>query len=789
MIKNYIKIAVRHLFKNKLNTFINIIGLALGISTSIVMFLYTANELSYNSNFKKADRIYMVYKERHLPTGMQVTRDTWFPMADALQQKYPDVEASTHLWDEDAWVQSTKKKFKMSVTYAKQNIFDVFSFPLLNGDINSFTKDINTAIISQETADKFFGDENPIGKTLTLNYKTDYIVRGVFDKIPRNSTYRPEIMIPSNSAPWYGNVKDFWGSSWLDTYVLLKKNVSPGSFESQLPAFVKNDMGKESAEHLTLKLTALPDLYNETTNANTYAYILFAVAFSILIIASINFMNIATVKSLERSKEIGVQKVLGASRKQLVKRYLSESVLVSFTALVIGILLTSLYLPYFDKMYNLDLSLFSYGIIPTAACLVLLGIFVGVISGIYPAFVITKFKPVETFGGKIKHGKTGFSLRSVLVVSQFVLTTIMFIGTSIVVNQIEYMKNANLNISKSNLMVISVRNGDFPDPEIARQKIETFKSELESYSGVAGVASSSMSIPSEGGGFTFIYPTDRPEDQRLRERWMVVDENFFDVYGIKMLDGRNFSKDIETDKEDAVIINEAALKDIGWKNINEGEIKAAGKSRKIIGLVKDYNYQSLESGIEPMIHIYRPSGNNIFRYITVKILPGNISGVIDYVKEKWKEVDQSAPVSFRFVDESFSRLYETQDRLAIVAKSFTIVALIISCLGLFALSALMLTYRTKEIGIRKVLGASVNSLLVLISKEFIKWIVISNLIAWPVAWFLMKEWLQDFAYRIPISIIPFLISGIIVLLIAWVSISFITIKAALENPVKSLKYE
>ncbi len=789
MIKNHIKMALRNLFRNKLNSFINIIGLAIGIGASIIMFLYAANELSYNSNFKNADRIYMVYKERHLPTGVQITRDTWYPMANALQEKYSDIDEATHLWSEDDWVQVPGKKFRVSVTYAKQNIFKVFSFPLLKGDSQSFSKDLYSAIISKETVEKLFGDKDPIGKTITVGYKTDYVVRGVFGQIPKNSTYRPEIMIPSNSATWYKNVKDNWGSSWLDTYVMLKKNVNKESFENQLPGFVKNNMGNESVNHLNLRLTALPDLYDETTNANTYAYILFAIALAILIIASINFMNISTAKSLERAKEIGIQKVLGASRKELIKRYLSESVFVSFIALSIGIALAEIFLPYFNKMYDMDLSLHSFGGLETISGLILLGLFTGILSGIYPAFVITKYQPVETLIGKFKKVRNKLNLRSGLIVFQFTLAIIMLIGTTIMLNQIEYMKDSNLNIDKSNLVVISAGASDFPDRKVAEQKIETFKSELRSYSGITGVTSSSMSIPAERGSYTFVYPDDRPKEQRLRERWIAVDEDFFKVYGIKLLDGRNFSRERSTDKDDAVIINEAALKDIGWQNINKGKIHVGGKDRKIIGLVRNYNYQSLESGIEPMIHIYRPSESSFYNYVTVRIAPKNVTGAISFMKEKWKNVDQSRALPFHFVDESFDKLYQTQDHLAVVAETFTGIALIISCLGLFALSALLLAYRTKEIGIRKVLGASVFGITFMLAKDFTKWVVIANVIAIPVTYYLMNKWLQNFTFRIDMPYWIFVASAIVAIMIALITVSIQSVKAATVNPIKSLRYE
>ncbi len=789
MLKNHLKTAFRNLLKNRLSSFINIAGLAIGIAAGIIMFLYAANELSYNFNHKKASRIFQVYKERHIPTGIQISRDTWFPLAKSLQEQYSQIEEATHLWDQNDWVTVSDKKFNIPVTYAMQNIFRVFTFPLAEGDTATFNHNLYSAVISSSTAEKLFGSEDPVGKTINVDFKTNYIICGVFDKIPENSSYRPEIMVPSASVPWYNDVKEYWHSSWLDTYVLLKPGVNSESFENQLPGFVKNDMGNESDKTLRLRLTCLTDLHNELTHANSFSYLLLVIALAILLIASVNFINLTTANSLERFKEIGVQKVLGASRKILVIKYLSESLLVSILALFAGVVIAEITLPVFNRSFDIHLSLQEHNLIITFFILLLVGILTGLVSGIYPAWLITRFRPVQTLNGKIRSQYRHFGLQNGLIVFQFGLAVLMLTGTAVMIKQIRFMKNADLNFNKSNLIDISASTSDFPDPEAASRALESFKTELRNYAGIENLTSSSQSLPARNYAYTFVYPNDRPEEQRLRERWIVVDENFFNVYGIKFVEGRNFSKDLASDKDESVIVNEAALKDLGWKDMNEGKIKVLGKEHTIIGVVENYNYQSLESGIEPMIHVFGGTDSRAYGSITARIAPGKTKDAIHYMTSAWASVDPDRPLPYRFVDDTFNNLYQPVERMVTIGETFTIIAFILSCMGLVALSALILAYRTKEIGIRKVLGATVSGLTFMLTKEFVRWVLLANVIAWPFAYFLIEKILEHFAYRAPLSIWIFVTAGAITLSVAIISISFQSVKTALTNPVNTLRYE
>lgn len=786
MFKNYIKTALRNLLKNKLNSFINIFGLSVGFAASIIIFLYSESELTYNSHFENSDRIYQVYKERQIPTGIQIVRDTWYPMAKALKDDYPEIKDATHIWDEEVWVESGTKKFKETITIAQENIFDVFSFPLAKGERQSVFSDPSSVVISKEIAAKYFGGESPIGKVLTIDYEDNYTVKGVLGEIPGNSSFRPDIMIPSTSLS--DELQNEWGSSWLYTYLLLDKGVSKESLEAKFPAFVNKIFGEEGAR-MNLKLTALPDLYNEVNDSDTYAYILLIVAFAVLLIASINFMNLSTAKSLERALEIGMRKVMGASRFQLVKQYLSETVILSLLALAVGIGLTELILPYFNDMFEMNLSIPYLSDPLSILGLLFLALFVGAFAGLYPAFVLTRFKSVETMRGKFKSNKSGLAVRNTLMIVQFALSVILIIGTGIMRNQISYMKNASLNFDKDNLMIIPVEVSDFADKEAAAQELETFKNELRAYSNVKSVTSSTHVPGRWAGWFTFVYPNDRPEEQRLRHMFAAVDENFFETYGIKILEGENFSLEKKAESSDGVIINKAALDDIGWKSKDNGLLKVGGKERKILAVVDNYHFESLATEVTPIIHRFIPSQHAAHNYVTARLAGSDISSTVDYIADKWQNVDPGRPLDYFFADRNFNQLYETQERLESVALSFTVLGIIIACLGLFALASLMIAQKTKEIGVRKVLGATETSITLMFIRYFAKYVLAAFVIGAPIVYYLMTEWLTDFAYKTEITAGVFIFGGVIVLLVTIATVAFQAIRASLANPVVSLRYE
>ena len=789
MLKNYFKIALRSLLKYKLNNIITIFGLGTGFAASLLIYLFARNELTYDAFHKNAKSIYLIYKERMTPTGTQITRDTWLPMAQALIHDYPAIANAVRLWGGSDWVEVGNQRFQENISYSDPAFFEVFTFPLLRGDAATVFSDPHSAVVSDDLARKFFGDEDAIGKHLTIGYTTDYVIRGVLAEIPQNSQIQISILVPAVSAPFYEENKDRWDSSFLSTFIQLLPGTATAELEAQFPNFVAKIWNAELNQSMKLKLAPLLQLYNEITGAHTYAYILLGVALIILIIATINFTNLTTARSVERAREVGMRKVWGALRPELIKQFLQESLLMAVLALLLGLCLLELVLPWFNSLYGLELHT-AYLDQPQS----ILGLFtltaaVGLLSGCYPAFVLSRYQPGEALKGKLKSKPAGVRLRYGLVIAQFCLAMILMIGTGVMWRQIQFMKNANLNFDRENVIALPVQVSDFRNQAEARIRLETFRNELHQYSGVRSV-SSSIQVPGRWPqSFTFAYPTDRDDSQRLRVRRALVDAQFFDTYGMKLIEGRNFSETSATDAQQSLILNEAALRDLGWPNGAGRQIRVGETVYTVIGVVKDYNFASLANAVAPVLHFYRPPDSEAHRVISVKLAAGNIAAALDFIRDKWRALDSARPPDFFFIDDNFNLLYQSETRLNTVAGAFALLAILIAVLGLFGLSSLMVAQRTKEIGIRKTLGASVVSIVFLLTKVFNKLVIVAFVLACPLAYFAAKRWLQNFAYRVEVSGEIFALAGVLALAIAFLTISFQSLKAALANPVEALRYE
>lgn len=793
MFLNYLKIALRNLLRQKGHSFINIAGLSIGIAAAILIFVYARNELLYDQFHENAEETYLVYKQRSTALGTRILYDTWVPLLPQLKSDYPAIVEGARLFDRDRWVQYEGQKFQENIAYADPEIFDVFSFPLIRGDAATALNDQNSIVVSQDIATKYFGSADPIGKTITVNYQQEYTVRGVLAEIPENSSIQFDFLAPFESAisPDDERRNNNWNGSFLFTYVLLDKNASQSELEGQFPRLVDKIWGEDGpngTKRHQLKLRPLPDYYNEQTNARQYAFILLAIAGAILLIASINFMNLTTARSLDRAREIGMRKVLGAERLQLIRQFLGESLVMSLIALVLGVIMAELLLPVFNNLYNLQLSLNYFGNIGALSGLLALAISVGVLAGSYPALVLSGFKPVESLKGKLKHKPSGVRLRNVLVTAQFVLSSILIMGTIIIWQQIQYMKNHSLNFKKENIIVVPTNVADFENREEAGERIKTLKHELRQVAGITSVASSS-SVPGQYQGWnTFVWPEDWESEEPLRMRVAVVDETYFQTYQIPFLEGRNFSTEFETDSE-ALIINETAMKAMGWDTAIGKKTGRGERQFTIVGVVKDFHWESLQNEIGPVIHRFRTTESSAHDYISIGVNTADVSGIISLLREKWSVLDPQRTFDYFFVDDRYNSLYETEERMATVTGYFSALAIIIACLGLFALASFTVMQRTKEIGIRKSLGASAGNIIVLISKSFLGLVFIASIIAVPAAIYLMNQWLADFPYRVAIGWEVFVGTVAVSLLIALITIGYNTIKAARANPIDALRYE
>ena len=789
MLKNILKTAWRMFMKRKGYSLVNMIGLSVGLTAVIMIILFAEYDLTFDRNHKNAGSIFLVYKERLIPTGTQITLDTWFPMAQALQSEYTAVQKATHFWDATVWVEYQDLKFEETISISNENIFDMFTLPFLKGDPETAFDEKYAVVISDRLSEKYFGRGDSLGKVLRIDFDREYTVSGVLAPIPENSSIQIDLIISSASLGNYDSLITNWGTSWMDTYVQLAEGSSPELLEEEFPAFVEKTWDEEESARLNLKLMPMLSYHQETTNANDYAYILIGVAAVILLIASINFTNLATARCLERGREIGIRKLLGSNPRFIRWQFLLESVLISMISLGIGIFLAKLLLPVFSNFYQRALVIDFMDRPWTILGFFGLGVLVGVFSGIYPAFVLARIPSAVALKKRIKTSTGGLRFRNILVVLQFSLAIFLIIGTAVMWKQNRFMKGADLSFQKENVLVVPVEISDYADEDAGQMRLETFKRELRAYSGVSSVTSSSHVPGRWPGSFTFVYPTDRDESLRLRHRYAAVDENFFATYGIEFLQGRNFSPERMTEQEESFILNEAAMRDIGWEDIAGKQIRFRSQNVNIIGVVKDYHYLSLQSEVDPVVHFFRNGNNEIHGFISIRITAGDPAEKVAHIEHIWKTINPNMPFDFFFADQNFNRLYLVQDRLATVISLFALVAIVLSCLGLFSLTSLVVTQRTKEIGIRKVLGASVSGLVLLLSREYAFFVLVSFFLAGPSAYFVMHRWLQNYATRTNLTLDVFLGAGLLALIIAFMAVASRAVLAALTDPVKTLRYE
>ena len=795
MLKNYLKISIRNLRKHRGYAAINVAGLGLGIAAALLIGLYARNELTYDRFHENAERTYLVYKERVTPAGTQATYDTWVPLLERMQADFPAVEGGTRVSSEQQWVQHADERFEETVDYVDPSFFEVFTFSLVRGDPANPLPHNNAVVLSEETAQKYFGEADPIGQTLTVDYQVDYTVTGVLAEVPENSTLQPNLVVRSTSAPDYDAFIDNWGSSFLSTYILLAEGTTPDALEAQFPAFIERIWDEEVARRTNFKLLPLPDAYDTFTDSRQYAYILLAIALATILIACINFINLSTARSAERAREIGMRKVLGAMRPQLIGQFLGESTLMGLMGLLLGLTLAELLLPTFNNLYELDLTLNVLGSPLTLLGVLVLGLVLGLFSGFYPALFMARFKPLASLQGTFKTSRSGLRLRYTLVVVQFALSIVLIAGTLVMRSQVQYMKTQNLAFEQENVVVLPLELDDFANAEEAALRLETFKNELIQQPDIVAVTSSSHVPGRWPGWFTFALPEGGDEDKPLRMRRAFADAHYFDTYGIELIEGRPFIEGSEAEGQQSIILNAAAVRDFGWDKGLDKIVRFGSREFTVVGVVQDYHFASLQEAVAPVLHFYRPPDNGVHNFVSVKIQTdprlrgGGLAATLASISTLWQRLDPTRPFDYFFADENFDQLYQAQDRLVTVASAFALLAILIACLGLFGLASLMVGQRTKEIGVRKVLGASTARITLLLSTDFSKLIAVAFVVGAPVAYFAMHRWLQDFAYRVEISWWIFLIAGLAALGIAFLTVSYQSIKAALANPVDVLRHE
>jgi putative ABC transport system permease protein len=800
MFQNYLKIALRSLMRQKNYTAVNIIGLALGLTCTILLGLHIADDISFDKYHSKADRIYRFTQWDRKGQASENTAPAW---VDHLTQDIPQIQAGTRFYThfgEILLTVGTKQVYDKTVKFADANVFQIFDFRLVQGNMQTALKEPYSAVISETAAKRYFGTVNAMGKVIRVDNKFDMKITGVMRDIPSQSHLQFEILGSMETVKREFAMPDGFKSLFWNpflTYVLLKEGTSPEAAQTQL-ATLKNKLAKDIP--VTLALQALTSIHLVDEGAQASVNFLALVLAIILGLACINYTNLATARYTTRAREVGVRKTLGAKRGQLALQFLGESVIMTATALVLSLLVVELLLPSFNSFTSKHLSLVGVGsvnLIAFGGVLAALLLVVSFLAGLYPAVMLSNIKPVEALKSKAasrfqrRSGK--FSLRSVLVVLQFSLSIAMIIGTLVVQNQLQYIVSKNVGFDREQMVVVKLRGKDDGDQQ------EVLKSSFRAVSGVKGVAMSSAVL---GKSDVLIqmpivskYLASGDNDPNLK--WLCIDEHFLSQYGISMKEGRNFNAS-EADRQSGFLINEALAKKLKWENgtavgkeigYNVGE-KASGwnieKTGRVLGVVKDFNVGTLRSSIQPLLlHYYPPFMWNI----SIKLSAGNPAQTLASLEAAWKRAVPNRPFEYTFLDDEFNNAYKREQQLRSVVAVFAGIAIAISCLGLLGLAAFTAEQRTKEIGIRKVLGASVASIIGLLSMDFLKLVAIAIVLATPLAYWLSGKWLQDFAYRIELGIGVFALAGASAVVIAFLAVAAQAWRSARANPVQSLKSE
>ena len=799
MLKNYLKVTLRNIKRYKGYAVINAAGLAIGMACCILIVLYIQSELSFDRYHEKADRIYLL-KRHGLYGGKEQTGSSNNALSAIYMKKdFPEVENTVRIgFMPDPAVKYQDKKFYVGrALYADDSFFDVFTYPMVKGDPSTALNAPFSVVITQEMAAKYFGDEDPLGKSLRFNNQENFTVTGVIENVPRNSHLLFD-MLCSFQTQYSQNPKghpflDDFISNTFWTYVLLEEGVDPHALEAKFPEFIEKYGSKRlkiigaTMEYFLMPLTKI-HLYTPLSGERTgvgailYIYIFSLIAVIILVIACINFMNLATARATRRAQEVGMRKVLGAVKGGLVRQFLCESFFYSFFALFLSVGLTELALPAMSSIVGYKLSLDFINMPWLFPALLGITLFVGLAAGSYPAFYLSSFQPVRVLKGGIKSGRKNTLFRSVLVVIQFTASVTLIIGTVIIVRQLAYMKNKNPGFNKEQVVVLPFRDKDL------RNSLHTIKTELKGQSGIVSVAVSS-DIPGQYPQLNSKHPEGFPRNQPPLMYDLNVDEDFIRTMGMEIVAGRDFSQEFGSDQKSA-IINETAAKEFGWENPVGKRIGDYSGLKTVIGVVKDYHQLPLTQEIKPLyIRITPQDIYNPYRMLSVRIAPGAISRTLDLMETKWNEIYPNHPFDYFFLDESFGEQFQDIERTRKLTSYFAGLAIFIACLGLYGLASFMAEQRTKEIGIRKVVGATTGGIVYLISKDLTKMVVLANAIAWPAAYLLMRSWLSSFPYRINITVLTFLLSGVVVLLIGLATVAYQSIKAGLTDPVRSLKYE
>ncbi len=808
MLKNYFKIGWRSLVKQKMYSVIKIGGFALGIAACLLITLYIKDELSYDQHYPDGDRIYRVVVGYEY--SGEAGKEAWFqaPFANALKEDYPEIEKvgrynSSELFGAGAnairRADQTENTYEEKFVYVDQELLQIMSVPMVYGSLAHCLDEPNTIVITKRKADKYFPNENPVGKLMIVNNKVKepFKIGGVIEDFRSTSHFQFDFLMTLKGVEFWPGEQSSWNATNYPTYILLKPGADASQLEEKLSGIIEKyllpvwiEEGVADAQVLAKSawffLQPIKDIHLRSEGISDpvahgdirFVWLFGVIAGFILLIASINFINLSTAKSANRAKEVGLRKTVGSLRSQVINQFLTESLVYSFLSFAAGIMLAWLVLPYFNLLSAKTLTFpwHEWSMYPILLVAVLV---VGLVAGIYPAFYLSAFKPVNVLKGNVSRGSKNATTRSTLVVFQFTTSIILITSTFIIYRQVEYILNKKVGFDKDQVLLIQGAN-------TLEGQIQTFKNELLQLSQVKSVSISGY-LPIKGtkrNGNGFWKEGEKTTKQPVNGQMWIIDHDYLKTMGIKLVDGRNFSLDMPTDTA-ALIINQAMAKELGLTNPVGQRIMNWQVVYNIIGVVEDFHFESLRVKIEPLALRVGTSPN----IVSVKINSADITGVLGGIEAVWKKFSPNQPIRYTFLDESYARMYDDVKRMGRIFVSAAVLAIIVACLGLFALSAFMVEQRSKEISIRIVMGASLKNIFKLLTVDFIKLVIVSIVIAVPLAWYAMGQWLQDFTYRTEISWDVFALAGIMAVLIAVLTISYQAIRAGLMNPVNSLKSE
>ena len=836
MFRHYFKISFRHLFKYRFYSLINIVGLALGMACTITVLLYVHDESSYDSYHHEADRLYRLsIRGVEISSGDDNLRATtpilWAP---ALQQDYPEVEAYTRFVQlarpENPWELSYGEEafFESDILYADSSVFQLFNWPLQQGDAKTALSQPQSIILTEEMATKYFGEEDPMGQLIKIDPRLrndegqltgqtfDYKITGIMANIPRRSHFTFDFLLPSKglNAIYGGDITTgagmnswFWRGTVAHTYLQLKKGSDPSELESKFEEFQDRYVGdatRSRGYYYAPFLQRIDKIYLEgnmggqlsPVGDETFMYMFSIIALFILCIACINFMNLSTARSATRAKEVGIRKVVGAYRKQIISQFLGESILISLIAFCFAILMARFILPIFYAYLGKEWTIDYMEEAPFLLGLILVSVLVGIFSGSYPAIFLSRFRPVQVLKGIFSYNKSGTFLRKGLVVFQFVITAFLIIATLTVFKQLNFMQDYELGFDQEHVVVLP--------PDVARplsSHYEAIKKELLNHPNIQDVTMASA-VPGQGGGGDIYVAKGAAVESSFGLAEAFVDYNFVEMFGLELLAGRNFSRDLSTDLglraengrllEVTAILNEEAVKSFGWSSPEEAigkqiirDPNAGDWTANVIGVMKDFHARSLHEPIPPLAIILLPS----YSLMAVKVRPDDMQETISFIESSIQSYSDETAFTYNFLDETFKEQYELEQSLSEVFSSVAFLAIFIACMGLLGLAAFTTSRRIKEIGIRKVLGASVKDIVLLLSGDFTKLVLIAVVLAIPLAWYVAEKWLEEFAYRIDLGIGMFVMACLLAVAIAWLTISFQMFQAARRNPINSLRSE